>query len=346
MFHGLLCYLLIKDSICNSEGRVMKVLSLDGGGYLGLASAAFIAESERHFRCSFHSEFDFFCGTSTGSIIALALASGMSGEQVKDLYIRFGKEVFRNSFPCRRIIRKFVGLGLSMYGNRRLKIVLDDVFGSKTLGDVLASGKRVLVPAYCITTGQPRIFKTDHAPGLSGHGKYRLSDIALASSAAPYFLPLVKLTSPTSGVSERFCDGGVFANCPDLLAYAEAVGDLGVVPQEVSILSIATPRADLAERPSSTCLLRRWLDRRGIVIWRDRLFQVFIDGNAASSRQVIKRLSKSIGFRYLRFDFCQSPGLEMDVATKATTETLLALGSELSALDGSRKSVEEFLRKG
>jgi patatin-like phospholipase/acyl hydrolase len=89
-----------------SEGRrAVRILSLDGGGYLGLAGAAFLAELERHFGVSCHDSFDLFCGTSTGAIIALALASGKSAREVVDLYKGFGPRVFRNPFPGSRRLR-------------------------------------------------------------------------------------------------------------------------------------------------------------------------------------------------------------------------------------------------
>jgi uncharacterized protein len=88
----------------------VRILSLDGGGYLGLAGAAFLAELERHFGVSCHDSFDLFCGTSTGAIIALALASGKSAREVVDLYKRFGPRVFRNPFPGSRRLRWAKGL--------------------------------------------------------------------------------------------------------------------------------------------------------------------------------------------------------------------------------------------
>ena len=38
----------------------MRILSVDGGGYLGLASATFLAELERHFRSHSRDRFDLF----------------------------------------------------------------------------------------------------------------------------------------------------------------------------------------------------------------------------------------------------------------------------------------------
>ena len=44
----------------SEEKRAVRILSLDGGGYLGLAGAAFLAELERHFGVSCHDSFDLF----------------------------------------------------------------------------------------------------------------------------------------------------------------------------------------------------------------------------------------------------------------------------------------------
>lgn len=38
----------------------MQILSIDGGGYLGLTSASFLAELERHFNRTCHECFDLF----------------------------------------------------------------------------------------------------------------------------------------------------------------------------------------------------------------------------------------------------------------------------------------------
>lgn len=91
----------------------MRILSLDGGGYLGLATAAFIAEAERHFQTTCYEQFDLFCGTSTGAIITLALASGKTGREVVDLYRAFGATVFKNPFPGARFLRLLRGAATS-----------------------------------------------------------------------------------------------------------------------------------------------------------------------------------------------------------------------------------------
>jgi patatin-like phospholipase/acyl hydrolase len=119
----------------------MRILSLDGGGYLGLATAAFIAEAERHFQVTCHKQFDMFCGTSTGAIIALALASGKSGREVVEIYRAFGATVFKNPFPGARFLRLLRGAATSLYSNGRLREALHSAFDDLTLGDLRRNGK-------------------------------------------------------------------------------------------------------------------------------------------------------------------------------------------------------------
>jgi len=86
----------------------MKILSVDGGGYLGLATASLLEEAERHFQSRANEVFDLFCGTSSGAIIALALASGLSAKQVRELYLKFGPESFCNPIPGVRWFRTWI----------------------------------------------------------------------------------------------------------------------------------------------------------------------------------------------------------------------------------------------
>ena len=242
--------------------------TLHGGGYLGLATAAFIDGVERHFKTTLHDEFELFCGTSTGAIIALAIASGMSGRDIVDMYKALGDKVFKARRDVPLYARRFPRLFRAKYALEPLQAALDSAWGTRTLGDLLASGKKVLITSYSVSAGQARIFKTDHSSQLSLHNRYRVADVALASAAAPTYFPLAcveppseptsrllvslikrwSLTSlqPATGLPEMFCDGGVVANHPALLGFAEAVFELKIAPRDVKVLSVSTPRTDLA----------------------------------------------------------------------------------------------------
>lgn len=190
----------LSESTGDNHERRFKVLSVDGGGYLGLATARFIAECESHFRSKFSERFQLFCGTSTGAIIALALAFGKSGEEILKLYRELGPRVFPHKGYCARWFQKRKSLLMAKYPDRTLRKLLDECFGTYTLGDLRKRGKFVLITAYSVTNGKPRVFKTDHSPNLSLDDGKTLTEIAMASAAAPTYSPLVPIRK-----SQEFC---------------------------------------------------------------------------------------------------------------------------------------------
>lgn len=329
-----------------SDGT-MRILSLDGGGYLGLATAAFVAETERHFGVRCHDCFDMFCGTSTGAIIALALASGMTGCEVVALYQGFGAKVFRNSIPGARALRTVRGFFISRYSNRALKIALEEAFGDMTLGDIRSKGKSVLITAFSVSTGKPRVFKTDHSSDLTRDDGYLVRDVALASAAAPVYLPLVPLQAPVNGSEELYCDGGVFANHPALLGYAEAISHLAIESEDVNILSLSTPRADLSERASARSVVQQYLLSRGLVSWGTKLAGVMIDSTSMIAHETLRRLVSwrpEAHSRYVRIMLDKPRGVDMDVATRKATDTLMQVGSEKAYSTEIRNQVAPFFR--
>jgi patatin-like phospholipase/acyl hydrolase len=325
----------------------MRILSLDGGGYLGLATASFLEETERHFGRSFHSSFDMFCGTSTGAIIALALASGMSGREVVALYEGFGRKVFGKRSLGSWFRRAGKGVLVSKYSNQALRAALTEAFGETTLGDIKAKEKSVLVTAFSVTTGKPRVFKTDHSEDLTRDDGYLLRDVALASAAAPIYFPVVSLSSPVNHVDERYCDGGVFANHPALLGYAEAVSHLGIASSNVHILSISTPRGDLSEQACTRSSLQQYFLSRGLISWGTKLAGVMIDSTSIIAHETLRRILSwrgNNGARYVRILLEKPSGLGMDVATRKSTDTLRQLGSEKAFSTEIRNQIAHFFR--
>ena len=78
------------------KDRLFRILSIDGGGIRGVFPAAYLAELERRFLGGkpVGRHFDMVAGTSTGGIIALALASGMSAAQALQVYVERGERIF------------------------------------------------------------------------------------------------------------------------------------------------------------------------------------------------------------------------------------------------------------
>lgn len=318
----------------------MRILSVDGGGYLGLATATFLKEIERHYDVRCADRFDLFCGTSTGAIIALALASGRSAADVATLYETLGPEVFPPTKGLRRLVPKRLRgiMGGPEYANDGLCEALLQEFQDLTLGQLRSRGKLVLVTAFNLSTGRPTLFKTDHAKELTAHDQLKVRDVLLATTAAPKYLQIAAVKDPTTGVTNRYCDGGLVANSPALLGYAEALSHLGKKPEEIEILSLSTPRVDWAEREAA--LSKAQLDdKRSYKGWGfgERIISLAIDGSSMATDTALQRISAATGTRYERVFFAQPKGVGLDVVNEAATRTLIQMGAERAA-DGSTRA--------
>ncbi|MCC7389835.1 MAG: patatin-like phospholipase family protein [Phycisphaerales bacterium] len=299
-----------------------------------MASAAFIAGIEAHTGRPFAGSFDLFCGTSTGAIISLALAYGKSGEELVALYETLGDRVFR---------RKGRGWLSAKYPSDPLRAVLTEQFGATTLGDLHANRKATLVTALNLTTGTPRVFKTDHSANLSRDNGLRLVDIAMASTAAPTFFPVVRLENPGDRLREEFCDAGVVANHPALLGFVEALEEFKVPPGQVRVLSIATPRCELGEGAAS----KRCRDR-GRVAWLcSRSFpSLFIDSGSMVAHQILRRIVASYQHpcpRYERIEMANPDRLRMDEVTMRSKQILAHCGRTAAADNTVRRRVSSIL---
>lgn len=335
--------------------KPLRAICLDGGGYLGLATASFLAELERHFHVRIADTFDLFSGTSTGGIIALALAHGQSAAEIVELYRRLGRSVFNNRILGSRFFRWWRGWVFARYSNKPLREALTSTFGDTTFGDIKARGKLAVVPAFCLTTGSPRVFKTDHSPELTRDSGYYLRDVALATSAAPTYLPIVTITSPTSGAVEQFIDGGVYANNPTLLAFTEAVGYLGRHPSDIQILSVATPRDPRsgAERTRPPNRLERFRLSRGRFGWAPGLAELFIGSTMKLTHSAVTRVmlglcagksgSEEVG-AYVRCDLPTHQGLGLDIATEGASQDLISIGTTAASQNEFRTRVAPLLR--
>lgn len=70
-----------------------------------------------------------FAGTSTGGILALGMAAGLTPEQIRDLYVVNAKLTFDSSWM--RDVVEVGGLSGSKYDNVNLKQILQETFGGR-----------------------------------------------------------------------------------------------------------------------------------------------------------------------------------------------------------------------
>ena len=74
------------------EGKDFRILSIDGGGIRGIFPVTFLSGLEERYLggAPITQYFDLVSGTSTGGIIALGLAAGLTATEMKDIYVKRG----------------------------------------------------------------------------------------------------------------------------------------------------------------------------------------------------------------------------------------------------------------
>lgn len=173
-----------------------RILALDGGGVKGMLTLGMLKPLESELRrraggdgafrlCDYY---DLIGGTSTGAIIATGLALGLSVDELIELYMRIGPDVFGRT----------AGDGIFLqckFESKKLRRALHSVLSTKTLGSqdlktgLAIHAKRIDTGSAWVVTNHPLgVFYDPPADsGIYPNKRYRLVDLVLASTAAPTF---------------------------------------------------------------------------------------------------------------------------------------------------------------
>ena len=243
-----------------------QILALDGGGFKGMFAATVLACLEADLGITIADHFDLVTGTSTGGIIALGMGAGLRPAQISDFYVTRGAAIFRRKIITRRIWR-------AKYDADGLASALSGVFGDKRLGQSLL---RLAIPAYDLTNDNVYLFRTPHAEFLRRDHRELMVDVALATTAAPTYLPAHRLRGL------RLIDGGMWANNPVLVGITEAVRVFGKSLSDIAVLSIGTT-TEMAMR-------RRSLDQGGLLAWSKDAIPIVLRGQSKSARNFAHHL--------------------------------------------------------
>ena len=150
--------------------------------------------------------FDLIGGTSTGSIIAAALACGMSVADLKTLYREIGNKVFEPSF-----FRK--GILTPKFPSGPVQEALAAQLGADTTLDSDRVRTGLMIMTKRLDTGSPwPLHNHPGSPYARQDGKLLLAQVVRASTAAPtYFEPeAISIASRDGAVVQgAFVDGGV-----------------------------------------------------------------------------------------------------------------------------------------
>lgn len=194
-----------------------RILALDGGGIRGLLSLGLVARiesvlRERHDRpdlrlCDY---FDLIGGTSTGAIIAAALATGMEAAEIQRIYLSLGGKIFG-----KRSWRKW----RSVYDPAALEAELAAAFGDRTLGDPSIRTGLCIVTKRADTGSTWPLINHPRAKYYTDNSQILLRSAVRASAAAPTYFAPTKFDVGRGEIG-AFVDGGVsMANNPALLLF-------------------------------------------------------------------------------------------------------------------------------
>jgi patatin-like phospholipase/acyl hydrolase len=278
-----------------------RILSLDGGGIRGALTLGYLKKLESILRekekdptlllCDY---FDLIGGTSTGAIIASALAIGKSADEIKTMYMDLGGKIFGekrnwwNPFETHKYLK-------ANYDVSALENSLKETFGDITLGsDKIRTGlcivsKRADTNSVWPLINHPKgkFFDTD----MGKNKNIMLWQAIRASSAAPtYFVP--QNIDVGMGQVAAFVDGGVsMSNNPalTLLMVATMKGfpfhwEMGA--DKLSLVSVGTGYSVFKKFVSD-------IDDATMLTWASNVPDMLMADASWQNRVILQWLSKS-----------------------------------------------------
>jgi hypothetical protein len=247
-----------------------RVLSLDGGGMRGTYTATYLdrvaatfAKRRNLAALDVGAAFDLIVGTSTGGIIACALAAGVPLTEIVSLYSEEGPKIFSRPLPS-GVVSAVVDIKMRpaalLSGMQALRAALAEKLHAVTLGDIYAQrGIGLAIPAVEMSQHRAWVFKTPHLKDTTNHrdDDYTLVDVCLATTAAPLYRSLAAIDHPGSASDgfNVFVDGGLWANNPVLVGLIDAL-ELTKPGQEIHIFCLGTCPLPAGEQISRSAIHR------------------------------------------------------------------------------------------
>lgn len=279
--------------------KPFKILSIDGGGIRGVFPAMFLANYEAELKAKgvknwqAYQNFDLITGTSTGGILAIALALGIPAQELYELYLNEAKNIFGKK---KGLFKQF------RYASHErdvlTKLIQDKFKSTNSEGNdpILKDCKtNVCIPIFDLLQGKPSVLKNDYHPRFTRDYHIPAFQAALATSAAPtYFSPFEAKYTDLNGIDKTFknkVDGGVFANNPTLLAIIEAQEAFKQHLSNLKVLSLGTGHQKFSDGEKR----KKW----GLYYWmlkdsKRRIIDLFMQGQSQLAENLISLMQNGI----------------------------------------------------
>ena len=324
--------------------RDYTALTIDGGGIKGYIVATALIDLERELggkRLIEVPQIKVLAGTSTGAIIAAAIALGMSASDIADFYKNLGQQVFpprlgpwlATHFPTlEKDVDKLAEGELlaktALYSNDNLiafvKKTIADITGNPdfTLHDLseqLPPDKQLIITTMNILERRTHFLRSNDPKC----GDWPLWKAIVASSSEPLALPVIEHTA-ADGTLAYYVDGGVgsYGN-PSYFAVRELINTHQRTPDQVSLLSFGTGWVNAANYAAANGAPSSW----HVLKWAmNAPFVLVSDAARAQSLDILDDFGDELGERpegldFRRFQFDINPDVNSDAYTDAATYT-------------------------
>ncbi len=309
-----------------------RVLSIDGGGVLGILPISILARLEKKLQildgedARLADYFDLITGTSIGGVIGAALSfpdengrPKFTAEIILKTFMKQFPEIFdKNTFQK---ITSLGGLADERYDTKGIDKAVSFYFDDFELDCLLVP---TMILSYDIEHGSPIFFRSERAKTDPDYN-FKLIDVARATSAAPTYFEAKRVVS--NGGSTLGCiDGGLFANSPALCGFTE-IREMHkeLTTSDVVICSIGTGDAVQKEKFDK---VKDW----GLVQWARPAMGIMMRSMPQLAHYQLETLYKACDEENQYFRFQQTitedqVSFDIDDASEENLDNLKNLGS-------------------
>ncbi len=284
----------------------MLIVSCDGGGIRGLFTARLLERLELAAP-GFLASVSLFAGTSTGGILAAALAAGLSPTECVALYRDHAGEIFSASWEHQ--LASLWSCEGPKYSGAGLRAVLTRVLGDRKMRDL----RQDVVITSCDARLREavRFTRQDHPDLL-------VVEACMRTSAAEVYFP---------PIDARYFDGGNAANNPSLWGVIHQLS-LGTPLRAIRLLALGTGNANRPPMTLGEWGARQWLE--------NGLLSVMLEYPASLTDRLCHEL---LGPAYYRLD--GSVNCAMDDSTELDAKLIapadaLDISGALAFIEASR----------
>ncbi|KAE8770461.1 Patatin group A-3 [Hordeum vulgare] len=355
----------------SAQGRLITVLSIDGGGIRGLIPSTILACLESKLQeldgpdARIADYFDVIAGTSTGALVTSMLAAPgenkrplFEAKDINNFYLENGPKIF----PQRRlgfltpIANLFGAVKGPKYDGKFLHDKIKSLTNDVTVADTVTN---IIVPTFDIKYLQPVIFNTYEAkvdPLKNAH----LSDICISTSAAPTYFPAHYFAThdPMGKLPDReyhLVDGGVAANNPTMAAMSMITKEVLRRNPDFShgkpaeyhrylIISLGTGTAKQAEKYTAPDCAKwgvlRWLYDGGFTPLIDIFSHASADMVDIHAAILFQALHIEKNYLRIQDDSLTGHTSSVDISTKANMEALIGIGNMLLKKKVARVNID------